>query len=777
MNNDKNFDAYVRAANYLSAAQIFLKDNFLLERPLSFDDIKPRLLGHWGTCPGINLLYAHLNALVQKHDIEMMFVLGPGHGFAGLQSNLFMEGTLSKYYPELPQNVDGMKKMTKAFSWPYGFPSHTNPGTPGAILEGGELGYSLSVAYGAVLDNPNLIAVAMVGDGESETGPMATAWHLNKFVDPQTNGTVLPVLHRNGYKISGPTIFGRMSNEELNSLFTGYGYHPYFVDGGEGVHQRLSETLEACYQEIQEVKRNNPVSPRMPMIILTTLKGEGGIKELHGKKIEGNYASHQVVATLAKSDPEELRLVEEWLRSYRFHELFSPEHGFIDDIKALIPREDRRIGDNYHCFGGDRVYKDLNLPSVEEESREVTERGVNLSSNMKAAGSYLKRVIEMNEESKNLRIFSPDETYSNKLDAIFGATKRAFVWPHMDHDEDLARSGRVIEMLSEHSLQGMMQGYVLTGRHAIFPSYEAFVQIIGSMTDQYIKFIRVAREIPWRGHVSSLNYILTSPGWAQEHNGFSHQNPGFIDTLLQKHGPFVHVYFPADRNTTLVTLKKCLQSKEEVNAIVSGKADFPEWLTLREAKEASDRGVLVWDFASDSNPDIVFCSVGDYLTKECLAAITMLKEDTPEIRVRFVNVLELTATGIGSNNKSIPFSSFDDYFTHDKPVIVNFHGYPETIKQKLFDQKTAHNRFFVHGYIEHGSTTTPFDMQVRNKTSRLHVMIEAVTLLEKEGTLSPNKATELVTKYRKLLDEHLVYIKEHGEDPEYIANWQWKKLY
>ena len=775
MNNDKNFDAYVRAANYLSAAQIFLQDNFLLERPLSFDDIKPRLLGHWGTAPGINLLYAHLNALVQKHDINMLFVLGPGHGFAGLQANLFMEGTLSKYYPDLPQNFEGMKKMTKMFSWPYGFPSHTNPGTPGAILEGGELGYSLSVAYGAVLDNPDLIAVAMVGDGESETGPMATAWHLNKFIDPQTNGTVLPVLHRNGYKISGPTIFGRMSHEELEALFTGYGYHPYFVDGGEGVHARLSETLEDCYNEIQEIKKTSPVSPRMPMIILTTEKGEGGIKVLHGKKIEGNFASHQVVATNAKTDPEELKLVEEWLRSYRFNELFSPEHGFIDDIKALVPKEDRRIGDNKHCFGGDAVYKDLSLPDVDADASDVTERGVVLSSNMKAAGSYLKRVIESNEDAKNFRIFSPDETYSNKLDAIFGATKRAFVWPHMDHDEDLAKNGRVIEMLSEHSLQGLMQGYVLTGRHGVFPSYEAFVQIIGSMTDQYIKFIRVAREISWRGKVSSLNYILTSPGWAQEHNGFSHQNPGFIDTLLQKHGPFVHVYFPADKNTTLVVLKKALESKQEVNAIVSGKADFPEWLTLREAKEAVDRGVLVWDFASDSNPDIVLSSVGDYLTKECLAAITILKDDIPGVKIRFVNIVELTATGIGSNNKSIPFSSFEDYFTHDKPVILNFHGYPETIKQKLFDQKSAHNRFFVHGYTEHGSTTTPFDMQVRNKTSRLHLCMEAVVLLEKSEVISPNKAAELIGKYKTLLEEHLVYIKEHGEDPSYIANWQWKK--
>ncbi|MCX6701794.1 MAG: phosphoketolase family protein [Candidatus Zambryskibacteria bacterium] len=775
MIDTRNFESYCRAANYLSAAQIFLKDNFLLERPLSFDDIKPRLLGHWGTCPGVNLLYAHLNALVKEHDLDMIFVLGPGHGFAGLQANLFIEGTLSKYYPNLPQNLNGLEKMVKAFSWPYGFPSHTNPGTPGAILEGGELGYSLSTAYGAVLDNPDLIAVAMVGDGEAETGPMATAWHLSKFINPKTNGTVLPVLHRNGYKISGPTIFGRMSNEELESLFSGYGYHPYFVEGGEDVHEKLSQTLEDCYKEIQEIKKTSPISPRFPMIILTTLKGEGGIKELHGKKIEGNFAAHQVPAPLAKSDPVELKAVEDWLRSYNFNELFDKETGFIDEIKAIIPEEARRMGNNKHCFGGEKVYKNLFLPSVSEDSGEVAERGISMVSNMKTAGEYLRRVIEENESNKNFRIFSPDETYSNKLDAIFKATTRSFVWPLKDNDEDLTRDGRVIEMLSEHSLQGLMQGYVLTGRHAVFPSYEAFVQIIGSMTDQYAKFIHIAREISWRGDISSLNYILTSPGWGQEHNGFSHQNPGFIDTVLQRHNSFVNVYFPPDRNTTLVCLKRCLESKKEINVLVSGKADSPEWLTLAEAERELSQGVMIWDFASDENPDIVFVSVGDYLTKECLAAITFLKEDAPEIKIRFVNILELTAMGIGSGKKQMQDSIFDGYFTKDKPVIVNFHGYPETMKEVLFDERDVMNRFSVHGYIEKGSTTTPFDMQVRNETSRLHIAKEAVETLSKNGVISVDKANSISNKYVKLLDEHLVYIKEHGDDPEYISKWQWKK--
>jgi len=776
MIDTKNFEMYCRAANYISVAQIFLKDNFLLERPLSFDDIKPRLLGHWGTVPGVNLLYAHLNALVKEHDINMLFILGPGHGYAGIQANLFMEGTLSKYYPELPQNGEGLGKMVKAFSWPYGFPSHTNPGTPGAILEGGELGYSLSTAYGAVLDNPDLIAVAMIGDGEAETGPLATAWHLNKFVNPQTNGTVLPVLHRNGYKISGPTIFGRMSDEELNSLFTGYGYRPYFVEGGEGVHERLSQTLEDCYKEIQEIKKTSPVSPRFPMIILTTLKGEGGIKELHGKKIEGNFAAHQVVATMAKSDPEELKAVEDWLRSYNFNELFNSETGFVDEIKALIPSEERRIGNNKHCFGGERVYKDLSLPSVTENAGTVTERGVGMASSMIFAGEYLKRVIEANEIDKNFRVFSPDETYSNKLHAIFKATTRSFVWPHKDFDEDLARDGRVIEMLSEHSLQGLMQGYVLTGRHAVFPSYEAFIQIIGSMTDQYAKFLKIAREISWRGDISSLNYILTSPGWAQEHNGFSHQNPGFIDTVLERHGAYVNVYFPTDRNSTLVCLKKMLESKKEINVLVAGKADSPEWLTVAEAEKALSQGVMIWDFASDENPDIVLASVGDYPTKEVLAAITILKIDVPEIKIRFVNILELSAMGMGYMKKQMPDDVFDGYFTKDKPVIVNFHGYPETMKQILFNEKDAAGRFSVHGYLENGSTTTPFDMQVRNETSRLHLAKEAVETLSKNSVIGADKAKLLCDKYDKLLSEHLVYIKEYGDDPEYISKWQWKKI-
>ena len=775
MKEEKAFEKYVRAANYLSAAQIFLQDNFLLKRPLKFSDIKPRLLGHWGTAPGVNLVYAHLNRLVRDNDLEMIFVLGPGHGFAALQANLFMEGTLSKYYSEYPRDAYGMSKMIKMFSWPYGFPSHTNPGTPGAILEGGELGYSLATAYGAVLDNPNLIAAGLVGDGEAETGPLATSWHINKFIDPKTCGTVLPILHRNGYKISGPTIFGRMSEEELEALFTGYGYHPYFVSGGKNVHRDLSATLDKCYKEIQKIKsQDGDFVPRFPMIILTTEKGEGGVKELNGRKVEGNFASHQVVLTDANNSKEQLVMLEEWLKSYKFEELFDEEVGFCEEIESLIPKSERRIGNNRQCFGGEAVCKDLFLPDITPDAVQVVAPGDNSSSNMRAAGAYLKRVIEMNEVSKNFRVFSPDETYSNKLDAIFQKTTRQFLWPIKKQDEDMSRSGRVIEMLSEHSLQGMMQGYILTGRHAVFPSYEAFVQIVSSMADQYAKFIRVARDIPWRGHVASLNYILTSPGWAQEHNGFSHQNPGFIDTVLQKHGSFVHVYFPTDRNSTLVVLEKCLASKEGINLIVSGKADTPEWLNLDQARKMGDMGLAIWDFASDQNPDIVFAAVGDYLTRECLAAIMILKEDVEGIRLRFVNILELTAL-LPQNGKR--FESFNNYFTEDKPVIINFHGYPETIKQILFDMGSAAGRMYIHGYLESGSTTTAFDMQVRNETSRYHLAMQTLDILYKKGELSSDLYQNLKNKYKLILEEHRKYIIENGEDPEFISKWKWRKIY
>lgn len=765
---------YVRAADYLAAAQIYLRDNALLERPLAFSDIKPRLLGHWGTCPGINLAYAHLSLLARETGQEMLFVLGPGHGFAALQANLFIEGTLERYYPSATPDKEGVAYLTRNFSWPYGFPSHTNPGAPGAILEGGELGYSLATAYGAALDSPNLLVAALIGDGEAETGPLATAWHLNKFVDPRTNGAVLPILHRNGYKISGPTIFGRMSEDELRSLFAGYGYEPRFVTLREDgdVHEDLYAALRESHDAIRRLKAGDGNCPRWPMIVLTTPKGWTGPKELGGVKLEGNYASHQVVAAEAGSDPAQLRMVEEWLRSYRFEELFDPQAGFAQDIRDLVPADPQeRIGNNRQCFGGDDVCLPLLLPDTAEDENPSPERGVSQASSMRAAGGYLRRVMDLNAAARNFRLFSPDETYSNKLDAVFQATARAFVWPRLPHDRDLAPDGRVIEMLSEHSLQGLMQGYVLTGRHAVFPSYEAFLQIVVSMVDQYAKFIRVARELPWRGSVASLNYILTSPGWAQEHNGFSHQNPGFIDAVLQKHGTFARVYFPPDRNATLAVLRRMLGSKDGINLLVAGKADEPEWLTPAEAEAALQEGVLTWEFASDGNPDLVLAAAGDYLVKESLAAMTILRKDVPAARLRFVNVVELTAAGIGNGATDL----FERHFTADKPVIMNFHGYPETMKQALFDQPGASGRVVVNGYVESGSTTTPFDMHVRNGTSRYHVARQGVESLARAGVLAREEADRLAAAYGKVLDDHRAYIVEHGVDPEFVAAWRWKR--
>jgi len=777
MNSDiENIRKYVRATNYLVVSQLFLQSNFLLREQLSFDDIKPRLLGHWGTCPGINFVYAHLNYLIKKHKLDMLFVLGPGHGFPALQANLFLEGTLQKYYEEATQTLEGIEYISKNFSWPYGFPSHSNPGAPGVIVEGGELGYSLATSYGAILDNPKLIVTCLVGDGEAETGPTAAAWHLNKFIDPKTNGAVLPILHLNGYKISGPTIFGRMKNSELKSLFSGYGYEPLVVDGTKKIYEKMMETLESAYQKIkfiQDEARSGKkiISPKFPMIILRTPKGWTGMKRLHGNKLEGNCLSHQVPAPNAKTDRVELKDVEKWMRSYNFEELFN-KNEFDKDMLSILPEEKYRMGNNRHAFGD--YYEELELPDPKKFEEDAKIPGTIGSSSMRRAGLFLNKVFSLNDKNKNFRLMSPDETYSNKLDEIFNFTSRAFMWPHKKWDKDLGHSGRVIEMLSEHSLQGLVQGYILTGRHAVFASYEAFIQIVSSMADQYAKFLRIARETPWRNSISSLNYILTSSGWRQEHNGFSHQNPGFISNILEKHGDFIKVYFPPDGNSTLAVLEKSLSAKDGINIIVAGKTLEPRWLTVQEAQEELKRGLMVWDFASDNNPDIVISGISDYMTKECLAAIDILKTEAPEIKIRFVNIMELSAFGVGSSKRGLSEEDFASYFTIDKPVIFNFHGYPEALEPMLLHQKNS-GRFYVHGYIENGSTTTPFDMQVRNKTSRYHLVMEAVRLVSECGVITPEKAQEIESKYKKKLSLHCDFIRKNGVDPEEIETWQWKK--
>ena len=778
-----HIDTFLRAANYLSAAQIYLKDNFMLEEPLRPEHIKERLLGHWGTCPGINFVYAHMNRAIKAHNLNMMFVLGPGHGFPAVQANLFLEGTLSKYYPEVTRNLEGFAYMAKQFSWPYGFPSHSNPGAPGVILEGGELGYALSTAYGAALDNPDLIVTCLIGDGEAETGATATAWHLSKLIDPAVNGAVLPILHLNGYKISGPTIMGRMRDEDLLSLFRGYGYEPVIVDTyvEADPHACMIEAVEHAIEAIrftQHCSREGTLHepPRFPMIILRSPKGWGSIKELHGNRIEDNCLSHQVIADQARTDPEELAALETWLRSYKFHEIFDGRK-FHDDIESLIPEPHERMGDNPHTMGGAPHYKPLLLPDVSKYASNGTCRPdgevCGDESSMSAIAGYIRDTLRDNAHHRNMRIFSPDETYSNKLDLVFEVTKRSFLLPRNPWDRDMANDGRVIEMLSEHSLQGLMQGYVLTGRHAIFASYEAFVQIVGSMADQYAKFLSIAREIPWRGDVPSLNYILTSGAWRQEHNGFSHQNPGFIDDMLQRQGCFVNVYFPADKNSALKVMERALASKNEMNIIVLEKRPVPCWRTLEEATKDVAEGISVWDFASDQDPHMVFCSVGDYLTKETLAAITIVRSLIPNMRFRFVNILALSALGIGDAQCRVLPHDIDYYFTREKRVVVNFHGYPQTIKQILFDYGCDTSRFVVHGYEEHGSTTTPFDMHVRNKTDRYHLAMEAFIVAEREGLITMKEKDAFFETFTQRLSDHRAYIIENGTDPNDIIDWSW----
>ncbi len=776
MDSGGNFDKYLRAANYLTVAQIFLKDNFLVERDLVPEDVKPRLLGHWGSGPGVNFTYSHLSYLAKQKAQEIMFVLGPGHAFPALQANLFLEGTLEKFYPEASQTYEGLSYICKNFSWPYGFPSHSNPGTPGVILEGGELGYSLATSYGAALDNPGLVVACLVGDGEAETGPTAGAWHLNKLLNPRTDGVVLPILHLNGYKISAPTIFGRMSDQELLDLFSGYGYQPRIVSyqQDQNIHEQMQQALEWAHEQIQKARVAEPGFIRLPMIILKTLKGWTGIKELNGQKIEGNCLSHQVVLTEAKTDEIQLRMLEGWLRSYKIQELFDKTQGFGGFVDEVLPTPDKRIGLNKHAFGGEAVYKPLVLPEAEKYSEDASAPGTIGSSSMRRAGEYLNEVFQLNREARNFRLMSPDETYSNKLDKIFESVSRAWQAPLEAWDKDLSPEGRVMEMLSEHNLQGLGQGYVLSGRHMVYASYEAFIQIVASMMDQYAKFLIQSTGVKWRGTIPSFNYILTSSGWRQDHNGFSHQNPGFIDDILRRQGDFADVYFPPDGNSTLAVLENCLSSTRQINVMVAGKTLEPRWLTPQLAKAELEKGLAVWDFASDDNPDLVFCSIGDYLTKEVMAAISIVKNEYSAARLRHVNVLSLTSRGLGRRG-NLTHQEFSEYFTENKPVICNFHGYPETIKAILFNYiSSSPQRFSIHGYIEHGSTTTPFDMHIRNETSRWHLAIEALERLSAAGRLDYEAAKTLIQKYRDKINQNTEYIKIHGLDMPEVEDWRWK---
>lgn len=782
--NLENIKKFIRAANYLTVSQIFLQDNFLLERPLIFEDIKPRLLGHWGSCPGVNHVYAHLLNIQKqldfaKSDLKTAFMLGPGHAFPALQANLFLEETLSKFDINAARNLSGIKYISKNFSWPGGFPSHASPFTPGVILEGGELGYSLSTAFGAVLDNPNLVITTLIGDGEAETGTIAASWHLNKLIDPVENGVVLPILHLNGYKISGPTIFGSMSDFELIQFFHGAGWEPKIVDeySAEDFDLELSNAFSNAFRDISRIKfgRNNKFI-RLPMIIMRSKKGSSGLKENNGQKIEGNSLAHQVPLLKAKTDKNELKKLEDWMKSYKFDELFNYERGeFKEWLNDFLPESSSRIGRN-RFIDANLNFKELKLP-------EITEGLGEKSLAMNAVGGLLGKVFEKNPD--NFRFFSPDETYSNKLDAIFEATSRSWQREIKPWEKDLAKNGRVTEILSENCLQGLLQGYILTGRHGVLTSYEAFAPIISSMMDQYAKFLAQSKEVKWRGDLASLNYILTSTGWRQDHNGFSHQNPSFIDEVLRRENGIGQIFLPADDNSAVVSISKMLKSRNNINVLVAGKTPEPRYFSLESARKQLENGgififdswknqeITDWDLISeDDEPDLILAASGDYVFKETAAALQVLLHDVAQVKIRLVYIQALCGRGIGTFENTLSKSDFVKIFTKDKPVIFAFHGYAKTLKSILFDYQNP-ARIQINGYEEKGSTTTPFDMLARNKVSRYDIAVRALKSVNKGDEFFESLAKE----YRKRQDDALRFARENSVDAPEIENWGYLKFY
>ncbi|MFA7278305.1 MAG: phosphoketolase family protein [Candidatus Gracilibacteria bacterium] len=781
-------DLYLRYTNYIGAAQLYLKENCLLQKPLARENIKDRILGHWGTVPGLNFIYAHLNYLIYKHKLNMMFIVGPGHGAPAVIANLFAESSLLSYYPDLKLDEKGTSRLIKMFSWPGGFPSHTNPGTPGAILEGGELGYSLSTAFGAVLDNPDLIVACVVGDGEAESGPLAASWHSNKFLNPAESGAVLPILHINGYKITGPTIYGTMSDEELHDYFTGLGYEPMMVDvtdlSKHNYHEKMMKALEAAYQKIRAIQKKARSSktpylkPKWPMILFRSVKGWSGIKDLHKHKVEGTYHAHGIPAGHPKTDNEEFQKVSEWLSSYKFSELIDEKGRPKPEVLQFIPEKKFRMGMNKHALGGE-MRKPLKLPSIKKHEVKCSKEKCEITVGNTAVGAqYMRDIFTLNKKEKNFRFMCPDETESNKLQALFEVTQRAYMWPVKSYDENLSPTGRVMEILNEHSLQGWLEGYLLTGRHGMFATYEAFATIIASMVDQYAKFLKQSSHVKWRKPISSLNYLLTSVGWRQEHNGYSHQNPSFISNLVEKHGAFCSVYFPVDANSMLVILEDCFKRTNGINVIVSGKQPMPQWLTIEEARKELRFGVGRWDWINPehaANPDVVMAAAGDVPVQETMAAIWWLRKLCPELRVRFVNVSEITALGIGDERRPLALEDreFEHYFSADRHVIFNFHGYPGVIQRLMFGHG-ALERFCIRGYIEEGTTTTPFDMVVRNKTSRYHLAMEAIRHAARYNEIVAKKMPKLIKFFEQQLADHSKYIVKHGVDVPEIENWRWE---
>ena len=773
-------DAYFRATNYLSAGQLYLLNNPLLKKPLEMSDIKRKIVGHWGTIPGQNFIYTHLNRVIKEHDLNMIYVSGPGHGGNAMVSHVYLEGTYSEVYPDITEDEEGMQKLFKQFSFPGGISSHVAPETPGSINEGGELGYSLAHSYGAVLDNPDLIVACVVGDGEAETGPLATSWQLNKFINPKTDGVVLPILHLNGYKISNPTVFSRISEQELKFFFYGCGYIPMIVEVDDSIdvyerHERMASALEKCISMIKEIKKEANEKeevnrPLWPMIVLKTPKGWTGPKMVDGLQIEGTFRAHQVPITI--NDEEDVRKLENWLKSYKPEELFDDNGTLISELKDLAPKANRRMGANPIANGG-QLLKELRMPNFKEYGINVEKPGSVEAQDMMELGKFIRDIVKFNENNKNFRIFGPDEAMSNRLKHVFEETNRQFTGTKINNDEFIASDGRVIDtMLSEHTCEGMLEGYLLTGRHGFLNSYEAFIRVVDSMTSQHAKWLKVTSELPWRHKIASLNYVLTSHVWQQDHNGYTHQDPGFLNHLVTKKADVVRMYLPPDANCLLSCFDHCIRSKNYINVIVASKHPRPQWLTMDQAVKHCTNGIGIWDWASnDQNvePDLIMACAGDTPTLEALAATSILRENFPEIKIRFVNVVDLMR--LESNSKhphGLTDLDYNSIFTKDKPIIFAFHGYASLIHQLVYNRDNEN--IHVHGYQEEGTITTPFDMRVQNKLDRYNLVIDALKYLPQLG----NRGSRLIQRCKDKLVEHKHYIKEYGEDLPEIKYWKWK---